>query len=315
MKSDKPVIIFTAGGSPGMEALYRDMSDKYDLYFADMNPERISPTIPRHRRVQIPAAMAPNFVSEMKRICTALEANLLVPGVDEELPLLWADWDEQEQTTLFLPKASFVLTMLDKLEMNQAFAAEGLSVPTTVRGDESFDHLTFPVIVKPRKGRGSRDVHVVKDPHKLRSFLNFLEGAASTWLIQEMIKGDEYTVQIVSDQGSSLLGVLPIFAAEKRGSTTVAEVRYDPAIEEYCRKVHDAFSPHGTYNIQLIKTAAGSIHSFEVNPRISTTFCMAMKLGYDPFDHFINGGSTNYIPLPKRSLRLIRHWTNEFIED
>ena len=38
-------ILFTAGGSPGMEAIYRLLHKKYELFFADLDVTKISPVI------------------------------------------------------------------------------------------------------------------------------------------------------------------------------------------------------------------------------------------------------------------------------
>ena len=81
-------LLFTAGGSPGMEAFYRYLKDKYELFFADMNPTNISPTIPDSRKYQIPSASSELFISHISELCDRLAVDLLIPGVDEELVLV-----------------------------------------------------------------------------------------------------------------------------------------------------------------------------------------------------------------------------------
>jgi len=294
-----------------MEALYRDLGDRYDLHFADMNPDRISPSIPSNRKHIIPAALDDDFINALVSLCQKINATLLVPGVDEELTQIWAAEQKFSPTKLFLPKASFVESMLDKLSVNQIFAENGFDVPSAVRADNEVINLNFPVLVKPRWGRGSRNIFRINDPDKLPSFLASIEGDLKNWLVQECIAGNEYTVQVISAPDSSLLTILPILALEKRGSTTVAEMRSEPEIVEYCKRIHAKLDPRGTYNIQLIKSPDGRIRCFEVNPRVSTTFCMAVRAGHDPFHCFCEGSSAPAFEPDIPSMSLVRHWFNE----
>ena len=298
-----------------MEAMFRSLNRGYEMFFADMDPERISPVIPINRKFSIPAALDPLFTSAVVDLCKKLDIDLLVPGVDEELLKIWDASEELPTTKLFMPKASFVTAMNDKLKMNRLFMRYGLDVPRAVQADETTTGLTFPVVVKPRVGRGSRDIFIIDQPHKLSPMLDALNGPIENWMVQERVDGKEYTVQVVCGADSSVLVVLPILALEKRGSTTVAEIADDPEIKEYCKLINRCFSPQGTYNVQLIKSGDGRIRCFEVNPRISTTFCMAIKAGFDPFRSFCEGKPFFETAKKPPPIRLVRHWINEFSEE
>lgn len=305
-------ILFTAGGSPGLEAIYRELKEHYMFFFADMDPRRISPTIPNKHKFKIPAANANNFLSTLSNLCKDLGIDLLVPGVDEELLQIWDAKDLFGTTRFFMPNRSFVEEMSDKLNMNRIFASYGLDVPGAVRADLSAENLKFPVLVKPRWGRGSRDIYRVNKPEKLPFLLQALDEDLSRLLVQECIAGKEYTVQIVAAADSSLHAILPIHALEKRGSTTVAEMQSDKAIESYCEEIHQHFIPQGCYNVQLIKSMDGRLRCFEVNPRISTTFCLVIRAGLDPFKFFCEGSTANSKISRIPNIHLFRHWTNEF---
>ena len=55
MPENRYKIQFTASGSPGQEALYCDLQNQYMMFFAGMDSQRISPSIPATQRYQIPA--------------------------------------------------------------------------------------------------------------------------------------------------------------------------------------------------------------------------------------------------------------------
>lgn len=314
MSENRFKILFTAGGSPGQEALFRDLWNRYDMFFADMEPQRISPSIPITKRFQIPVATSDDFVPMLAQLCKDLHIDLLVPGVDEELLKIWHAKDMFGATRLFMPRVSFVEEMTDKLKMNRIFSNIGLDVPLSVRADEAADGLEFPVLLKPRWGRGSRDIYRVTTPEKLPFLLQTFDDDLSRWLVQEDVVGKEYTVQIVAAADSSLQVILPIHAIEKRGSTIVAEMHSDSEIERYCEDIHRHLNPQGCYNVQLIKSDDGRVRCFEVNPRISTTFCMVIKAGFDPFKFFCEGKSAQNMTGLVPNIRLVRHWTNEFVK-
>ena len=91
MSENRYKILFTAGGSPGQEALYRDLHDRYVMFFADMDPLRISPSIPATQRFQIPAATSEDFLPALSQLW-GLGVDLLT-GVDEELLQFWRKRD------------------------------------------------------------------------------------------------------------------------------------------------------------------------------------------------------------------------------
>jgi carbamoyl-phosphate synthase large subunit len=312
----KKKILFTAGGSPGQEAIFQQLSGQYDLYFADKNIRNICSSIPISRKISIPVAEAKDFFSEILKFCLNYNIDLLVPGVDEELLIILENQDSFSNTKVFLPSIDFVELMLDKEKMNKVFDLNGLSVPKSTSLEKVNSEICFPVIMKPTNGRGSRNVFTVDNLKKLRNMLCAFEDDGFRWLIQEKEVGDEYTVQVLSTPSSDLLGILPIKVFEKRGSTIFAKMHHDEKIIEYCREIHRVFKPGGCYNVQLIKTAEGKLSCFEINPRISTTFCMAIEAGIDPFKYYLDVESTE-LKIPRELLNvptilLNRYWNNQF---
>ena len=304
-------LLFTAGGSPGQEGIYRYLEKKYDLYFVDMNVSNISPTIPDSKKFQIPAVTSELYIPTIIRCCEEMSIDLLVPGVDEELMQLHMASDKFENTTLFLPKPDFVETMSSKLDMVLALARKGIAVPKTVLADDGdISCVDEPYIVKPVHGRGSRNVFALDKAHQVASLYEAMRGKADSWIVQEKIIGEEYTVQVIAGPDSEIIAILPIKILEKRGSTVSATMVDDRSVIQYCRGIHDAFQPNGSYNIQLVKKSSGEVLAFEINPRISTTMVMAIAAGIDPFGPFLKKGEPTSSPLRVPKVHLHRHWVN-----
>ena len=71
-----------------------------------------------------------------------------------------------------------------------------------------------------------------------------------------------------------------------------------------CELIHKANPTKGCYNIQLILTSDGTVMPFEINPRISTTYCLTVASGIDPIDIFLQNDNLNGLMKIKKQLML-----------
>ena len=309
-------LLFTGGGGAGTQALYDLLCDKYDAHFADADPEAKAWSIPSRCWHTVPLAGDSRFIDDLRRLCGDLGVDVLVPGVDEELlPLSSAR--HTMPCELLLPPLSFVQTHLDKLSTAELLQSHGLSTPAT----ESLSHrrrVTFPCILKPRCGRGSRNVAVVRSEAELRAHVATSRRPEGDFIVQELLLGQEYTVMMAADRSGILRAVVPVRVDLKRGITLRAETDRDEAVVEGCRAIHEADPVPGCYNIQLFKSPDGTVKPCEINPRISTTACLAVAAGVDFVDLCVGGHPASIddrdgLARFQTGLRLKRAWHNEFL--
>ena len=175
------------------------------------------------------------------------------------------------------------------------------------------EDVGFPCIAKPRSGRGSRGVHVVGSVEQARGYLGLYGLAADEVVAQERLGGREFTVMMAADRDGELFAVVPVLVHVKRGITVLAETADDDAVIGACRAIHRALPTRGFYNIQCMATPDGRVAPFEINPRVSTTFCLALEaLEVDPIAVFMG-----WAPRPEglaafhSGLRLRRFWYNQ----
>ena len=299
-------IMFTGGGGAGNEAIWRLWNARYTLYFADAKPEFISPEIPQDYRIAIPIATAENFSEAVKTMCGVLSIDILVPGVDEELSILASIKGEVGWPIIMLPDNGFIELMLDKQACAEALRSDGLSAPLTLPVSRA-DEIGFPLIIKPRSGRGSRGVMKIDRPSQVAAYLTLYGVDPTAIIAQEWIKGQEYTVFVCPDRQSTLRAVVPVRVDQKRGVTIRAETEAHPAIVEYARRFQATFQPNGPYNIQCMVTEDGVVVPFEVNPRISTTLCVSIAAGVEVIDLFMGhiNHSSLYILILIYKLKLL----------
>jgi len=303
-------LLFTGGGGAGNEAIYRLLTDRYECHFADADPSTIDDAIPIDKRHAIPLAQDTEFAKMVTSLCCELGVDLLVPGVDEELPNMASISRAVPTIKILAPDPVFIAQMSDKLSMIRALDAAGLTAPWTFQANDRA-LVRFPAIAKPRNGRGSRGVRVVANEAELDAYL-LLEGLdAENIILQELGYGTEFTVQMIADFNGILQAVVPVEVEIKRGITLRAKTVENPVVDAACRAIHSAYPTGGCYNIQLILAKDGKVLPFEINPRISTTFCLSIAAGVDPIAIALglapNIGDTVSI---RTGVTLRRHWRN-----
>jgi carbamoyl-phosphate synthase large subunit len=136
------------------------------------------------------------------------------------------------------------------------------------------------------------------------------------FIVQELLEGQEYTVTMVADRAGVLHAVVPVKVEIKRGITLRAETDRDDAVMAACAAIHAASPVAGCFNIQLVKTVKDGVKPFEVNPRISTTTCLAIAAGVDVIGLYLGriaNPRTPSLVAFQDHLRLKRSWHNEFL--
>ena len=301
-------ILFTGGGGPGNEALWRFLNNKYTLFFADAILDNIDKTIPIDARKEIAFVGDKNYLESIKTVCNENEIDLIIPGVDEELTQL-SSFSEKETVDVLLPDSNFIKLMLNKHTCAKSIDSSGLTVPKTFAVDR-VDEIDFPLIIKPKTGRGSRGVKIVNSHKELNAYRVLNPANDDDLIVQELAIGTEYTVLVSANKGGYLNAIIPVRVELKKGITIKAKIDMNKLIIEYSKKLHSHYRAAGIYNIQCILTQSGVVYPFEVNPRISTTFCLSIAAGFDPFELYFKKNPENKLFTPNVELSLQRNWFN-----
>jgi carbamoyl-phosphate synthase large subunit len=161
----------------------------------------------------------------------------------------------------------------DKRACMSFLGDRGLRVPTNgIVGATS--PLSYPVIVKPRAGQGSKQVQ------KIDNAQAFGERAIAGQVWQEYLAPDdqEYTCAVYHSvaRGTQILVLRRTLSG---GLTGRGEVVYDPRIEHYVAEIARILELDGAINVQLRLTADGPC-LFEINPRLSSTLVVRDKMGF-----------------------------------
>ena len=235
----------------------------------------------------VPLADDDEWPAAMADVVDRFDVDVVVPTVDEELAELPALRSElSAETPILAPRQPVVDAALDKYEMHERLAEAGHDVPATWLATEAdrVDESAFPLVVKPRRGRGSRGVSRVDDRAALEAYLDRSARPREILMIQTYLDGPEYTTSAVGTRDGRLLAVVPKEAIEKDGSTVLGATRREPGVADSCRAIFETLDPAGPVNVQQVMDADGVPHTIEINPRFSSTSCLTVAAGVDEFD-------------------------------
>ena len=279
-------LLFTGGGGVFTETIWREMSNKYDIYFADVNPKKIFHKIPNSRKLKIEKGTSKKFIISLKSIIKKYNFDLIIPNVDEEiLNIKNSKFNEKK---IFLPSVSFCKLTLNKLAFFEFLKKNHLENLDTFRLDKLVKYNKDKTyLIKPIYGRGSRYVKKINKEKDINKFIAFYKLDKKDLLIQNFIKGNEYTVFVHTNKKNNI--IIPVRVYQKKGVTIDAKVEKNKTIENYIKtKILKVLTTKNCFNVQLILKGK-KVYIIEINPRLSTTFALIVKSGYDPFSNsFLN---------------------------
>jgi carbamoylphosphate synthase large subunit len=196
----KTVLITGVGGPAGRAGATYFAAKGYRVVGTDMR-EVASPAIDFRF---VPAARDAGFVPALLEIATREGATLVVSTVTEELPLVarMRAALRQRGVSLSISDPEGVDVANDKLRTAEELDRAGVAVPVTfpgiTPGGEVADALGFPLLSKPRFGRGGRGVIV----HQGEGDLARASPEEVVW--QEFLPGEEFDLNLFVERDGSV---------------------------------------------------------------------------------------------------------------
>ena len=124
----------------------------------------------------VPSIKDDEYVNTLLHICKTNNVNVLVPLYDYDSYILSFEQDAFKQCGILLIISSQRVNTIafDKYETYCFLVANGFNSPKTALSLAEFEQMemSFPVIVKPRFGFGSKGVFQAKNKNELNFFMN-----------------------------------------------------------------------------------------------------------------------------------------------
>lgn len=277
-------VLVTGAGGPAGVAVIRSLRRRpgVDVFAADMDgwASGLYLVEPGRRRIIAPGA-SHTFVDELIALCRQELISVLISTVDVELPPLAARRTELREvagTTLAAPPTETLDVALDKYALAGRCKTR-TRVPETalLDADGTARPWSFPVIVKPRRGAGSRGVQLVPDRQRLDAL-----GFDTALIIQEFLPGEEYSVDVIADRSGHVVAAVPRTRTRVDSGVSIAgRTFHDPELEAVAAEVAIAIGLVGVANVQLRRDRLGRPALLEVNPRFGGAMPLTIAAGVD----------------------------------
>lgn len=222
--------------------------------------------------VLLPRSDSSEFLDVVHTVCGREQVELVVPTRDDELPVFAASRrsfaDAGVHVAVSEPTA--IDTCLDKRAFTRFCEGHGFPVPRSVE-HPTVQHL--PLFARPRRGRASVGVGIVRTPDELAS--------CTDHVFAEVVEAPEFTVDVFLDRRCRPIAAVPrsrdvVVSGESQVSTTVD----DPELADAASQLCSTIGLEGPATVQAFRTASG-LSFIEVNPRFGGACALSIRAGAD----------------------------------
>lgn len=220
---------------------------------------------------QVPFAYDECYMTIINELTSRHNVEMIIPSTDYEAYCLSLNAETLSSKVAASPP-EITAFCLDKYLNFKEFAKRGLPFAPSIL-PSSYKGEFGRTIVKPREGRGSRNIMV--DPSLPTEF-------GDDYVVQEYLDGPELTTAFYVLQTGKLHGFITLRRELEQGNTSRCEVviDYDEAMREIINQIIAHFPFRGSCNIQSRVTKHGIV-PFEINSRISGTNSIRSQFGFN----------------------------------
>jgi len=230
-----------------------------------------------HEHSIVPRVDDPAYLGALQELVREHGIRLIVPLADLDHLLLSERRTELDGALVLLPAPEVVRRTEDKYEAHLFFEANGIPSPRSWLPAALPDDLPCPVLVKPRRGFGSRHIYRCAD----REEVDFhLKRTPAESFVQEVCAGEEFSIDVLCDFEGRCLNAIPRTMIESKGGESIkGSSLKDPALIEFGRLVSETLPIWGPANVQCFKVADDRFEVTDVNPRFGGGFPLPLAAG------------------------------------
>ena len=224
----------------------------------------------------VPRVDDPGYVAALAELVAKHDIALIVPLTDLDHGVL-AHARGQLGALVLLPAPEVVDALADKWFAHVLFEENGIASPPTWLPDALPDDLAFPVLVKARRGFGSRGIYRCSDRRELDFFLEY---ATDDSMVQVCCSGEEFSIDVFCDLDSRCLNAVPRTMIESKGGESIKGMTIrDTDLIEVGRHVSETLKLVGPANIQCFREPDGTHRVTDINPRFGGGFPLPTAAG------------------------------------
>ena len=240
--------------------------------------DRLAPALYHadHRAI-VPRVDDFGYVPALHTLVEQHDVRLIVPLTDLDHHVLADARDELGGALVLVSGAEAVARCSDKYQAHVFFMETGIGSPPTWLPTDLPEDLRYPVLVKARKGFGSRHIYRAENSAELEFFLRY---TAADSMVQAVCLGTEFSIDVFCDLDGRCLAAVPRTMIESKGGESIKgmTIRDDELIRFACR-VSEALPIIGPANVQCFREPNGELQVTDVNPRFGGGFPLPTAAG------------------------------------
>jgi carbamoyl-phosphate synthase large subunit len=229
--------------------------------------------------LKLPRVNGFGYIDSLLSVCNKYDVDIIIPLIDTELLVLAKNRKlfEEISVTLLLSSFEDIEICNDKNLTYKFLSSNGFDTPRILDKDLLLSHQTFPLFIKPANGSSSINAFEVHNIDELKFFSSYI----SQPIIQELIRGKEYTIDVFVDFQGKVRSVVPRLRIETRAGEiskgiTVKNQFLIKAAKELVEKM---YKPLGCITVQCFLTEDNKIKFIEINPRFGGGFPLSYEAG------------------------------------
>jgi carbamoyl-phosphate synthase large subunit len=225
----------------------------------------------------VPRVDDPFYIETLRNLVELHEVKLIVPLTDLDHLVLAHARDDLAGAVVLVPGPEAIERCSDKYLAHVFFEEEGIGspptwLPTAVPGD-----IRYPVLVKARRGFGSRHIYRADNATELDFFLRYTTAES---MVQALCHGEEFSIDVFCDLESRCLAAIPRTMIESKGGESIKGMTIkDPDLIEFAVRVSEALRIIGPANVQCFREPDGQLQVTDVNPRFGGGFPLPTAAG------------------------------------
>ncbi|MDX6410232.1 MAG: carbamoyl-phosphate synthase large subunit [Gaiellaceae bacterium] len=218
-------------------------------------------------RVAPPRADDPNYIPFLTELVERHDVSAVIPLTDLDLEVL-----ARSDLPAFVPDAEDCKATFDKYLAHQLLESHGLPSPPTWLPGEPAD--SYPAVVKPRRGSGSRSIHPCAEAREAEFFAGYVKEPV---MIQRWMDGPEFSVDLLCDRDGRCLNAIPRTMLESRGGESIKGAAIaDPELIELGRAVAETLPLRGPATVQMFRDRELGLRVTDINARFGGAFACPM---------------------------------------
>jgi carbamoyl-phosphate synthase large subunit len=197
----------------------------------------------------------------------------------------------------------------DKL-LSYQFLSKKFPFVFTTEYPEKID--TFPIIAKPRFGKGSNNIILIENKFELEYVIRKYQNM----VFQEYLPGTEYTVDVLSDLFEKPIMAIPRIRIDtKAGISVKGRIKRNSIIENQCKSIAETLGIRGPSCIQLKESKNGELKIIEINPRFGggTIFTTLAGANFPAMLLELINNNNNKLIIPKVSEITVLRYFEEIV--